>query len=340
MEDTMNDSQGQVNVPQSLYLESTNRCESRCQTCPRTFLTNEPANNLSLKRVHQIIDQFPDLQRVVLHGLGEPLLNPEIFEIIKTLKERNIYTLFNSNAISLTPERSAQLIQSGLDEYRVSVDAATSATYKAIRGVNQFERVKANLLDLTSQQRKLGLEHPRISLWFMAMKVNLTDLPEFVRLADKLAVAEVYLQRLATTKAGRRGMGLAVSEQSWHGALAEQQQQMIEESMVLAEKYGISFKASGLKDPLDSLQPEDRKRPWSVCQRPWTLSYITANGNVLPCCISACTAENYEDAILGNAFEEDFLSIWNGERYQQFRKQFASDVAPDPCEGCGFLWSV
>ncbi len=327
-------------LPRSLYLESTNRCDSRCQTCPRTFLTNEAANNLSLERVLQIIDQFPDLQRVVLHGLGEPLLNPEIFEIITTLKKRNIYTLFNSNAISLTPERSGQLIQSGLDEYRVSVDAASPATYQAIRGVDQFERVKANLCDLTRQQRERGQEHPRVSLWFMAMKVNLTDLPDFVRLAHKLAVPEVYLQRLATTKAGRKGLGLAVSEQSWHGSLAEQQQQMIEEGMALAEKYGIAFKASGLKDPLDSLQPEERKRPWSVCQRPWTLSYITANGNVLPCCISACTAEKYEKALLGNVFEEDFLSIWNGERYQRFREQFAGDVAPDPCQGCGSLWSV
>ena len=82
------------------------------------------------------------------------------------------------------------------------------------------------------------------------------------------------------------------------------------------------------------------KRPWSGCQRPWTLSYVTANGNVLPCCIAPWTAKNYRGALLGNAFTDDFSTIWNGERYQQFRETFESDVAPDPCRGCGLLWSI
>ena len=339
----MNESKRPVTVrklPQSLYLETTNRCESKCQTCPRTFVTNEPAQDLTLDRLIKVIDQFPDLNRVVLHGLGEPLLNPEIFDIIKTLKARNIYTLFNTNAISLTPARSLKLIESGLDKLRVSVDAATPEIYKAVRGVDQFDRVVKNLLDLATQQQKLGMEHPRVSLWFATMKLNLEDLPELVRLADRISVSEVYLQRLTTTEAGRKGVGLAVGNQSLYGSLKERQQHLIEESMESARNFGIDFKASGLKDPLGSLKPEERKRPWSVCHRPWSLSYVTANGNVLPCCISACTAEDYQGAILGNAFDEDFLSIWNGERYQQFRERFETDIAPGPCEGCGSLWSV
>ena len=327
-------------LPQSLYLETTNRCDSKCNTCPRTFLANEPFKDLTLDRLLRIIDQFPDLNRVVLHGIGEPLLNPEIFDIIATLKARNIHALFNTNAISLTPRRSLKLIESGLDEFRVSLDSATRDNFKAIRGVDQFDRIVKNLLDLTTQQRELGMEHPRVSLWFIAMKMNLEDLPKLVRLADSVSVPEIYLQRLVTTTAGRKGLGLAVGEQSWQGVLEEQQQRLIEESMELASKLGIDFMASGLKDPIGSLKPETRKRPWSTCQRPWTLSYVTANGNVFPCCISACTAKDYQSTILGNAFDEDFLSIWNGELYQQFREQFETDVAPDPCEGCGSLWSI
>jgi len=37
---------------------------------------------------------------------------------------------------------------------------------------------------------------------------------------------------------------------------------------------------------------------------------------------------------------EDFAGIWNGERYQRFREAFESDVPPDPCRGCGLLWSI
>ena len=84
----------------------------------------------------------------------------------------------------------------------------------------------------------------------------------------------------------------------------------------------------------------ESKRPWAGCQRPWGLSYVTANGNVLPCCVSPWVAKDYSGLVLGNAFEERFDEIWNGDRYQRFRADFESDTPPDPCRGCGRLWSI
>src|SRR3989441_12136548 len=69
-------------LPRSLYLETTNRCDSKCQTCIRTFQSLEPPADLTLERVRMIAEQFPALDRVVLHGIGEPLLNPQIFDIV------------------------------------------------------------------------------------------------------------------------------------------------------------------------------------------------------------------------------------------------------------------
>ena len=68
-------------LPRTLYLETTNRCNSKCQTCVRTFLTREPPKDLTLAELQRIVDQFPVLERVVLHGVGEPLLNRELFAI-------------------------------------------------------------------------------------------------------------------------------------------------------------------------------------------------------------------------------------------------------------------
>ena len=190
-----------------------------------------------------------------------------------------------------------------------------------------------HLLDL---QRTLERHTPRVSIWFTAMKANLDELPAFVRLAARIGVPEVYVQRLVYN-----GHGMAVADQSLHRTLHEREQQLIEEAGELARTFQIAFKASGLTTPMESLEgTELGKRPWSGCQRPWTLSYVTANGNVLPCCIAPWTAKNYRGALLGNAFTDDFSTIWNGERYQQFRETFESDVAPDPCRGCGLLWSI
>jgi radical SAM protein with 4Fe4S-binding SPASM domain len=66
---------------------------------------------------------------------------------------------------------------------------------------------------------------------------------------------------------------------------------------------------------------------------------VTANGNVLPCCISPWVARDYDKLILGNALAQPFDQIWNGERYREFRTTFESDRPPDPCRGCGLLWS-
>ncbi|MEE9139092.1 MAG: radical SAM protein [candidate division NC10 bacterium] len=323
-------------LPRTLYLETTNRCDSKCQTCIRTFLTNEPPKDLTLVELKGIVDQFPVLERVVLHGIGEPLLNHELFEMIAYLKAKGTSVVFNSDTISLTPKRTLQLIESGLDEFRVSMDGATRETYEKIRGVDQFDRVVENVRHLLGQQRKLERQTPRVSLWFTAIKANLEELPALVRLAAQIGVREVYVQRLVYNS-----LGMAVAEQSLYRTLQEREQRLIEEADGLARDFGIAFKASGLTTPMASLQgTELASRPWSGCQRPWTLSYVTANGNVLPCCIAPFSAKNYRGALLGNAFTEDFMSVWNGERYERFREMFESDAPPDPCRGCGLLWSI
>jgi MoaA/NifB/PqqE/SkfB family radical SAM enzyme len=322
-------------LPRSLYLETTNRCDSKCQTCIRTFQTLEPPADLTLERVRAIVAQFPVLDRVVLHGIGEPLLNPQIFDIVAYLKTRVASVLFNSDAISLTAPRAVRLVESGLDEYRVSMDAATRATYRRLRGVDRFERVTANVARLIGLQRELARTTPRVSLWFTATRANVDELPGFVQLAADLGVGEVYVQRLVFN-----GLGLATEANALQGRLRAQERERLAEAETLATRHGIAVRASGLTSPLGSLQASDDARPWSGCQRPWTLAYVTANGNVLPCCVSPWVARDYAGLILGNAFGEPFEKIWNGARYQQFRTDFETNTPPDPCRGCGRLWSI
>ena len=323
-------------LPRSLYLETTNRCDSKCQTCIRTFQTLEPPADLTLERVRAIVEQFPVLDRVVLHGIGEPLLNPQIFDIVAYLKTRVATVLFNSDAIGLTAARAVRLIDSGLDEYRVSMDAATRETYRLLRGVDRFERVTANVARLVEMQRAAQRETPQVSLWFTASRANVGELPAFVGLAADLGVHEVYVQRLVFN-----GLGLATDANALHGKLREREQALLAEAEALAVGRGITMRASGLTSPLASLQGNtEGARHWSGCQRPWTLAYVTANGNVLPCCISPWVAKDYGALVLGHAFEEPFASVWDGERYQRFRAEFESDTPPDPCRGCGRLWSI
>src|SRR5437763_5171823 len=110
--------------PVCLYLETTNRCNLLCTTCPRTFEDLEPPEDMSWALFTNIVDQFPNIARVVLHGVGEPMMVRNLPRMIRHLKARGTYVLFNTNGTLLTARKGAELIDSGLAELRVSLDAA------------------------------------------------------------------------------------------------------------------------------------------------------------------------------------------------------------------------
>jgi hypothetical protein len=106
------------NDPVCLYLETTNRCNLLCTTCPRTFEDLEPPADMSWELFTSIVDQFPKIARVVLHGIGEPMMVRELPRMIRYLKDRGTFVLFNTNGTLLTRKRGIELIESGLDELR------------------------------------------------------------------------------------------------------------------------------------------------------------------------------------------------------------------------------
>ena len=131
--------------PKVVFIEVTNRCNLLCQTCPHTYFQREPLKSLSLNEFINIADQFPDMQRVLLHGIGEPLLNRELPEIIKYLNGRYLEVIINSNGTLLTPHWQEKLIESGLDQYRCSIDGAKDETYARIRGADLLPKLKRGL---------------------------------------------------------------------------------------------------------------------------------------------------------------------------------------------------
>src|SRR5574341_304209 len=88
--------------PRVIFIEVTNRCNLLCQTCPRTYFQREPLKSLSLNEFISIAEQFPQMRRALLHGIGEPLLNRELPEIIKYLKGRGVEVIINSNGTLLS----------------------------------------------------------------------------------------------------------------------------------------------------------------------------------------------------------------------------------------------
>ncbi|MDQ2806822.1 MAG: radical SAM protein [Chloroflexota bacterium] len=329
-------------LPRALYIEPTNRCNSLCTTCPRTFFPMEQAADMSLARFQTLVDQFPVLDRVVLHGLGEPMLNRDLPAMIRYLKARpeGTHVLFNSNSLSMTPALAEQLVASGLDEYRASLDGATPATYKAVRGVNGLAKVQRSLRLLVETRQRLGATTPHISAWFIAMRENLHELLDVIRLAHSLGIGEFYMQRFVYF-----GTGLGTEEQSLYRRLQDEERALIAQAEQLCADLGLAFEAAGATTPIQMMTAAEAQanRPWSACRRPTSLSYITANGTVLSCCFVPFVTPDYQAdpaLVLGNAFEQPFATIWNGPAYQQFRRRILSADPLPCCRGCGSQWSL
>jgi radical SAM protein with 4Fe4S-binding SPASM domain len=320
--------------PAELYLEVTNRCNLKCRMCPQFWGMPEPDADLDLDQVLAIIQQLPRLDRVVLHGVGESVLNPALPEIVAAVRKRGAYTLMNSNGTILTRRRVEGLVKSGLDELRVSIDAASPETYEQVRGANALHKLVRNLGIVQEVRAALGATTPRLSLWVMGLQESLHELPRVVELAAEVKVNEVYLQRLVTSD-----RGIARSDNSLYGADSEALDPLVEAHR-LAVELGVELKGSGDTTGEASVQLTDADAPWRGCRRPWSLMYVTANGNVLPCCISVFTDTPHEELILGNVFDSSVAEVWNGERYRKWRGAMLAGEPPKACKGCGVSWSL
>jgi MoaA/NifB/PqqE/SkfB family radical SAM enzyme len=192
------------------------------------------------------------------------------------------------------------------------------------------------------------------------MRENLSELPALVDLAAEIGVPEVYIQRLVLIQ-----RGLARAGQSLYRQLRAQEEAALAEAAKRARVNRLDFRASGLVSPQESLRgrndgdrpfdsaqdrpfdpAQDRPfdpvqdRPWSACFRLWETTYITANGNVLPCCISPFSTTDYASLILGNVFQTPFAQIWNDAKYVERRAALHTAQPLHPCELCGVNWSL
>jgi MoaA/NifB/PqqE/SkfB family radical SAM enzyme len=324
-------------TPVCLYLEVTNRCNLLCDTCPRTFEELEPPADMSWALFTRIVDQVPNIARVVLHGVGEPMLVRELPRMIRYLKDRGTYVLFNTNGTLLQPKKFQALIDTGLDELRVSLDAADRASYLRVRGKDFFNRIVRDVGRFIAFQNEIGAASPKVSLWLTGLKETVDQLPAFVRLAASMGVREVHLQRLVFDEAG---YGLARPEFSLFEQTRKDETAAIEAARLLGIELGVTLDASGATEPGLSLRRQAGDRPWATCRRPWSLMYFTAHGRALPCCIAPFSSRGYETYTLGDASQQTLREIWNSPAYKDFRTRLLGDAPPAPCQNCGMRWSL
>ncbi|MFC5833539.1 SPASM domain-containing protein [Nonomuraea insulae] len=320
-------------LPRHLQIEITSACNLRCRMCLVRYRppVNKIQGAMSLELFYRLLDAVPGLNRLTLQGLGEPLLSPHLFEMLREAKRRGIAAGFNTNATVLTPRRAAELVALGVDWVHVSLDAATAATFEAIRDGATFATVSANLRGLWQAKKEAGAQLPWTRVVFVAMRRNLAELPELVRLLSEWGVDELRVQNLSHTFEDTVDDGYAEirayteAESLWRGADRSRADEVFAEATQIAAECGLHLRLPELDE-----RPPSRLPGEPGCSWPWDAAYVTSDGVVQPCCM----VMGDDRVALGDLRSQSFEEIWAGARYQEFRRRLAGDDPPDVCRGC------
>ena len=273
----------------------------------------------------------------MLHGVGEPMLVKNLPRMVRYLKDRGTYVLFNTNGTVLNERNGRALIDAGLDELRVSLDAANAKSYLAIRGKNYFDRILKTCALSASCRSAKATPSRGFRPWLTGLSETIAELPDFVHVAADIGVKEVYLQRLVFF-ADKMPIGMARPDQALYEQMSAARKRPIsmrQPRSRRAARHHVQRLGRRVR-PGMSLKRQDDGSPWSLCRRPWTVMYFTANGRALPCCIAPFSQRGYENYTLGDATQQTLREIWNGARYQDFREALCptSRRRPAPAAAC------
>jgi MoaA/NifB/PqqE/SkfB family radical SAM enzyme len=189
-----------------IYIEPTNRCNLDCRTCMRNTW-KEPLGQMSRETFSRIIAglrSFSPPPTIFFGALGEPLAHPDILNMVVQAKALGSSVELITNGTLLTQDLSKQLIKSGLDRLWVSLDGATPECYGDVRLGALFPEVLKNIRAFRNHcwaapeaSSNSGFQiKPEIGIVFVAMKRNIHELPQLLRLATELSATRVLVSNV------------------------------------------------------------------------------------------------------------------------------------------------
>jgi len=132
--------------PLTLTIESTAKCNLFCPMCMRETVYFPP-RNMDIAVFRKIIEEGRDsLEFAVPYGAGEPLLNPEIFDMIAYCTKLGIPTGISTNGTLLSEQYSRKLIEAGLGYITFAFDSTRREVFEMYRKGASFDKVRENIL--------------------------------------------------------------------------------------------------------------------------------------------------------------------------------------------------
>ena len=292
--------------PAHFYIDTGNLCNLRCPFCiTGAKQTTQPTGLMSLANYQVIFEKIKHSARLIsLYNWGEPLLNPDLLDIIATTSSSRIRTHIDTNFSirDLTVKDAEALVDSGLSSLFVSLDGASQAGYEAYRVRGRFDRVLRNLRLMADTKRQLQSATPSLGWQFHVHRYNEADMDAARQMSEDIGVPIVF-KRLSTPDPAWKS--------SYHGS----------DEMFIGPRAWFWQVYTPPPNPdmaTVSLHPDVLPH----CRQLFETMVVEWNGDVYP-----CTVVSSPRHVMGNLLTQSLDKVWNGPQFVQSR-QFIGSFGP------------
>ena len=322
-------------VPRALVLESFRGCNMRCPHCNVPWIGNagaKPTGAMSSEVFASLHSVLPFVSVVGYDSMGEPTLNPFLPDFIrqqKTVAPTSTSRL-TSNLLATRRPQLRQLVDAGLDEMQVSIDAASENIFRAHRKGSTLLHTVEMISIVRQVAEELGRRAFRIVCCLVAKADNISELPEVARLISSLGIKALFVNGLEPYSNADFSKVLWASEQG-----RSVSRKVFRETLRVNEEEDLRLEIG-----LPSLEPRA-----SGCDLPKETMTVNFDGSVSPCFVAgmATTVWNEDGVpmeripvVFGNVLDSDPLDIWNEPEYVKFRlnAQQGGAARPEICKAC------
>ena len=302
-----------VGKPYYYFIDPCSYCNLRCPLCATGAGTHQRLQRmLGLVDYGILLDKIaPFAVTVALHNWGEPLLNPEVFKMIRMTSDRKIQTVMSSNLNTEYERLGEEIVASGLSRLIVSLDGVTQEVYQKYRLGGDIELVFDNINKIITAKNSSGLETPVIEWQFLVFKHNEHEIPYAKELAERLRVDQFVC----------RPANFPYDHYSFinQARMEEEEVTWMPTDPKYWETHPGVFKRKGYL--------------WKgACHYLYRGMSIAPDGSVSPCCYDYSNRQDF-----GNLKGDNLNELWNSPAYQRSRRLFAGSPATSSgtiCEGC------
>ncbi len=283
-----------LKLPLCISLEASNMCNFRCIMCyhgsAQYAEASKPLQNMDMSLFDKCICDIKQwckkekkkIKVMKLYSLGEPLIHPNIGDMVRVIKDADICELLEitSNASLLTNHTAEELVDNGLDIFRASIYSVNEIRNHEITQTSiSPDSIKEKIIYMRQYRDKNGKSKPFISAKMIDSYSE--ENQKFIEIYSQI-VDEAYIDKIMDSPANKDTV----------------------------ERYYKERAEKVREDISDKRLYKVRK----ACRYPFTHMTVRSDGKVIVCC-----ADWLQKTVVGNVQRNSLEEIWNSKVLYDFR---------------------